>query len=72
MQLLPATSKNARVPWLVIVALAGTCGLMAFTAMSQARTIDAQRTLIHELLQDSLRLNALRMQQPQPVRRGQQ
>jgi hypothetical protein len=39
---------------------------MAAVSLEQARTIEVQRRLIHELFQDSLQLSAIRMQHLAP------
>jgi hypothetical protein len=49
----------------IIIVLLFSCGLLSLLIMQQARTIDSQRTLIKQLFQDSLELNALKMQKVQ-------
>jgi hypothetical protein len=43
------------------LALCLMSGLMSLVIIEQARTIDSQRQLIHQLFRDSLELNAARM-----------
>ncbi len=45
--------------------LAFSCFLMCLLIFQQARTIDSQRTLIKQLFQDSLELNAMKVQKIQ-------
>ncbi len=49
----------------IIFVLVFACGLMSLLIVQQARTIDSQRTLIKQLFQDSLELNALKVQKIQ-------
>ncbi len=49
----------------LILTLAFGCFLMSLLVMQQSRTIDSQRTLIKQLFQDSLELNAMKVQQLQ-------
>ena len=46
---------------LLALALCVMSGLMSLVILEQARTIDSQRQLIHQLFRDSLELNAARM-----------
>jgi hypothetical protein len=53
--------KHSLLPVLVILFLV-SYGLMTLLIVEQGRTIDSQRTLIHQLLIDSFQLSALRGQ----------
>jgi hypothetical protein len=62
-----ASSKpDRKVRWvsrnIIIAALGVGCTAMSAVCVQQAQTISAQRTLIQQLLQDSLQLDALRLQ----------
>lgn len=46
---------------LIALTLCVMSGVMTFVIVEQARTIDSQRRLIHQLFRDSLELNAARM-----------
>ncbi len=50
---------------LVIVVLVTASMFMSLLIVQQERTIDSQRVLIRQLFQDSLELNAMRVQQIQ-------
>ena len=53
----------------MVTALAlAVCGLVLFVVHEQARTIEAQRVLIHDLFQDSLQLNAIKQKQQEQKR----
>jgi hypothetical protein len=52
--------------WVLVAVLAAACISMAAVSLEQAHTIKVQRQLIHELFQDSLHLNAARMQHLAP------
>lgn len=52
---------------MVLVVLFG-CLMLTFLTVVQAQTINSQRTLIHQLFQDSLELNALKAQNLQRAR----
>lgn len=57
--------------WLRRVLALALCimsGLMSLVVVEQARTIDSQRVLIHQLFQDSLALNAAKMKLAQSKR----
>ena len=54
-------SSVSRRELLTVVVLFGSL-LLTFLTVLQAQTIDSQRTLIRQLFQDSLELNALKMQ----------
>lgn len=47
---------------LMVLVVLFACLLLTFLTMMQAQTINSQRTLIHQLFQDSLELNALKVQ----------
>lgn len=51
--------KNTMLPLLVVLFLI-SYGLMALLVVEQARTIDSQRALIHNLFSDSTQLSALK------------
>ena len=51
--------KHSMLPVLVLLFLV-SYGLMTMLIVEQGRTIDSQRTLIHQLLGDSFQLSALR------------
>jgi len=51
--------KNSMLPVLILLFLV-SYGLMTLLIVEQGRTIDSQRTLIHQLLVDSFQLSALR------------
>ena len=51
---------SRREAMVMIVLLA--CLFLVFLTVMQAQTINSQRTLIHQLFQDSLELNALKVQ----------
>ena len=53
---------------LLLVVILFACLLLTFLTMMQAQTISSQRTLIHQLFQDSLELNALKVQNLQKAR----
>jgi hypothetical protein len=50
---------------LVIAVLATSSIFMLLLVIQQDRTIDSQRTLIHQLFKDSLELNAMKVQHTQ-------
>ena len=54
---------------LVISVLATSSLFMFLLVLQQDRTINSQRNLIRQLFQDSLELNALRLQRPHQVKR---
>jgi hypothetical protein len=65
----PTLSSNVssqRKRWLdrnlLIAVLALGCAVMSAISVQQARTIEIQRSLIHELYQDSIQLGAMRLQ----------
>lgn len=64
--------SNTRQRWwlrrLLALVLCIMSGLMSVVVVEQARTIDSQRVLIHQLFQDSLALNAARMKLAQKNR----
>lgn len=47
---------------LMVLVVLFACLLLTFLTVMQAQTINSQRTLIHQLFQDSLELNALKVQ----------
>jgi hypothetical protein len=49
----------------VILVLAFSCGMLSLLIVQQAHTIDSQRVLIKQLFQDSLELNAMKVQKVQ-------
>jgi hypothetical protein len=49
----------------VILVLAFICGMLSLLIVQQAHTIDSQRVLIKQLFQDSLELNAMKVQKAQ-------
>jgi hypothetical protein len=51
--------KNVMLPILVVLFLL-SYGLMSVLVVDQGRTIDSQRNLIHDLLNDSMQLSALK------------
>ncbi len=54
---------------LVIAVLAVTSIFMSLLIIQQGRTIDSQRTLIRQLFQDSLELNAMKVRDVQDHQR---
>jgi hypothetical protein len=68
MHILRTENRTVRnVKWqmrnVIIAALVIGCGTLTAVTIQQAHTIEVQRTLIHQLFQDSIQLGALRMQQ---------
>ncbi|HEU5453880.1 MAG TPA: hypothetical protein VFU76_17915 [Terriglobales bacterium] len=53
---------------LMVLVVLFACLLLTFLTLTQAQTINSQRTLIHQLFQDSLELNALKVQNLQKAR----
>lgn len=62
------TAKRWRLRRLLALVLCVMSGLMSLVVVEQARTIDSQRALIHQLFQDSLALNAAKMKLAQKNR----
>jgi hypothetical protein len=63
--------KHTMLPILVVLFLI-SYGLMATLVVEQGRTIDSQRTLIHELFDDSAQLSALKGRASQAQHAGAQ
>lgn len=55
---------------LLAVAVLFGCLMLTFLTLVQAQTINSQRILIHQLFQDSLELNALKVQNLQRARQS--
>ena len=59
------TLTAARAYRMVTALALAACALVLFVVHEQARTIESQRALIHDLFQDSIELNSLRHKQVQ-------